>query len=87
MVDCEWEESSVFGMGDLERLVLNISCLKSDILFISSFFRVSRSGFEAKLVLLRQLSVCVHWSTFDHILGKTLNRALPERIQTVHIFQ
>ena len=64
MVGCEWEESSVFGMGDLERLVLSISCLRSDILCISSLFRVSRSSFEAKIVLLRQLSVCVHWSTY-----------------------
>ena len=60
MVGCEWEESNVFGMGDLVRLVLNISCLKSDILYTGSFLRVSRSRFEAKFVLLRQLSVCVH---------------------------
>ena len=52
MVDCEWEESSVIGTGDLERRsVLSISCLKSDIIFISSSFRVSRSSLEAKICI------------------------------------
>ena len=60
MVYCEWEESSVIGTGDLERrLVLSISCLKSDILLISSSFRVPRSSLEAKIVLLKQASVSV----------------------------
>ena len=60
MAYCEWEESRVIGTGDLERrLVLSISCLMSDILLISSSFRVSRSSLEAKIVLLKQASVSV----------------------------
>ena len=78
MVDCEWEERSVIGTGDLERRsVLSISYLKSDILFISSSFRVSRCSLEAKIVLLKQASVSVlihvFGVTFYHVLGKTLN--------------